>query len=278
MSSNENQEGLLEDPNAGRGTSSGQTQHQGSVPDSTYSETSGTQGSTQSSGTEYITSSRSDQPTDRSAVIEGDEDTTSSNRQYATASTVDNTSTTSGTTFTAGDSTNVTSQTTTNESSYVAQPSQDYTTTERSTSAQTSDVDDDIRVQRHEEELQAQKVARQAGEVRVSKDVVEEQQTLEVPVTREQVTVRSVETSGSVGDTSEAFQGGTISVPVREEGVEVNKQVRVAEELEIDKRAVQDTERVTDSVRREQVNVEEVGEVDVDRHSDSPLDEDVRPR
>jgi len=26
------------------------------------------------------------------------------------------------------------------------------------------------------------------------------------------------------------------------------------------------------------VNVEEVGEVDVDRHSDSPLDEDVRPR
>ena len=278
MSSNENQEGLLEDPNAGRGTSSGQTQHQGSVPDSTYAETSSTQGSTQSSGTEYITSSRSDQPTDRSAVIEGDEDTTSSDRQYATGSTVDNTSTTSGTTFTAGDSTNVTSQTSTDESSYVAQPSQDYTTTERSASAQTSDVDDDIRVQRHEEELQAQKVARQAGEVRVSKDVVEEQQTLEVPVTREQVTVRSVETSGSVGDTSEAFQGGTISVPVREEGVEVNKQVRVAEELEIDKRAVQDTERVTDSVRREQVNVEEVGEVDVDRHSDSPLDEDVRPR
>lgn len=278
MSSNENQEGLLEDPNAGRGTSSGQTQDQGTVSDTSYAETSSVQDSTQSSGTEYITSSRSDQPTDRSAVIEGDEDTTSADRQYATASTVDTTGTTSGTTFTAGDSTNVTSQSKSDETSYVAQPSQDYTTTERSSSAQASDVDDDIRVQRHEEELQAQTVERQAGEVRVSKDVVEEQQTLEVPVTREQVTVRSVETSGSVGDTSEAFQGGTISVPVREEGVEVNKQVRVAEELEIDKRAVQETERVTDSVRREQVNVEEVGEVDVDRHSDNPLDEDVRPR
>ncbi len=207
-------EGLLEDPNAGRGTSSGQTQDQGTVSDTSYAETSSSaQDSTQSSGTEYITSSRSDQPTDRSAVIEGDEDTTSADRQYATASTVDTTGTTSGTTFTAGDSTNVTSQTTSDESSYVAQPSQDYTTTERSTSAQTSDVDDDIRVQRHEEELQAQTVERQAGEVRVSKDVVEEQQTLEVPVNREQVTVRSVETSGSVGDTSEAFQGGTISVP-----------------------------------------------------------------
>ncbi len=278
MSSNENQEGLLEDPNAGRGTSSGQTQDQGTVSDTSYAETSSVQDSTQSSGTEYITSSRSDQPTDRSAVIEGDEDTTSADRQYATASTVDTTGTTSGTTFTAGDSTNVTSQSKSDETSYVAQPSQDYTTTERSSSAQASDVDDDIRVQRHEEELQAQTVERQAGEVRVSKDVVEEQQTLEVPVTREQVTVRSVETSGFVGDTSEAFQGGTISVPVREEGVEVNKQVRVAEELEIDKRAVQETERVTDSVRREQVNVEEVGEVDVDRHSDNPLDEDVRPR
>ncbi len=167
-------------------------------------------------------------------------------------------------TYTDEDSTSVQSATTTTDGDYVTQPSQDYTTTERSASAQTSDGDDDIRVQRHEEELQAQTVERQAGEVRVSKDVVEEQQTLEVPVTREQVTVRSVETSGSVGDPSEAFQGGTISVPVREEGVEVSKQVRVAEELEIDKTTVQDTERVTDTVRKERVDVEEVGDVDVE--------------
>ena len=166
-------------------------------------------------------------------------------------------------TYTDQDSTSVQSATTTTDAGYVTQPSQGYTTTERSASAHTTDVDDDIRVQRHEEELQAQKVERQAGEVRVSKDVVEEQQTLEVPVTREEVTVRSVETSGSVGDTSDAFQGGTMSVPVREEGVEVSKQVRVAEELEIDKTAVQDTERVSDTVRKERVNVEEVGDVDV---------------
>ncbi len=52
-------------------------------------------------------------------------------------------------------------------------------------------------------------------------------------------------------------------MPVREEDVEVSKTVRVAEELEIDKTTVQDTERVTDTVRKERVNVEEVGDVDV---------------
>jgi uncharacterized protein (TIGR02271 family) len=173
------------------------------------------------------------------------------------------TDTTTGT-YTDQDSTSVQSATTTTDAGYVTQPSQGYTTTERSAPTQTGDVDDDIRVRRHEEELQAQKVSREAGEVRVSKDVVEEQQTLEVPVTREQITVRSTDVRSTDADTSQAFQGGTISVPVREEGVEVNKQVRVAEELEIDKTAVQDTERVTDTVRKERVNVEEVGDVDVE--------------
>ena len=178
------------------------------------------------------------------------------------------TDTTTGT-YTDQDSTSVRSQTTTDDTGYAAQSSQDYATSERWAPTQGGDVDDDIRVQRHEEELQAQTVERQAGEVRVSKDVVEEQQTLEVPVTREQVTVRSTDVSGTDADTSQAFQGGTISVPVREEGVEVDKQVRVAEELEIDKTAVQDTERVTDTVRKERVNVQEVGDVDVEGGTDT---------
>ncbi|MDP9350240.1 MAG: DUF2382 domain-containing protein, partial [Chloroflexota bacterium] len=50
----------------------------------------------------------------------------------------------------------------------------------------------------------------------------------------------------------------------REEEVEVRKEVRVAEELEIDKTVVQDTERVTDTVRREEVHIDQVGDVDVE--------------
>ena len=159
-------------------------------------------------------------------------------------------------TYTNDDSTTVTTQSSTTDTDYVEQPVQ--------RSAPDMRDDDDMRIQRHEEELQAQKVARNAGEVRVSKDVVEEEQTLEVPVTREQVTVRSTDVSDTDADTSQAFQEGTISVPVREEEVEVSKTARVAEELEIDKTTTQDTERVTDTVRKERVNVEEVGDVDVE--------------
>ncbi len=69
-------------------------------------------------------------------------------------------------------------------------------------------------------------------------------------------------------DTSEAFQEGAISVPVREEDVEVTKGVRVAEELEVSKRAVEETQTVTDTVRTERINIEEEGDVRVEGGSD----------
>lgn len=124
------------------------------------------------------------------------------------------------------------------------------------------------RVQRYEEELVGEKSAREAGEVRISKEVVEEEQTLEVPVSREGVRIRRRVVDRSAADTSEAFREGAISVPVREEDVEVTKGVRVAEELEIEKRAVEETETVTDTVRKERLNVEEAGDVRVEGGTD----------
>ncbi len=124
------------------------------------------------------------------------------------------------------------------------------------------------RVQRYEEELVGEKTAREAGEVRISKDVVEEEQTLEVPVAREAVRIKRRVVDRSPADTSEAFQQGEISVPVREEDVEITKGVRVAEELEIEKRAVEETQTVTDTVRKERINVEEAGDVRVEGGTD----------
>ncbi len=122
------------------------------------------------------------------------------------------------------------------------------------------------RVQRYEEELVAEKTPRKVGEVRISKDVVEEEQELEVPVRREAVRVRRRVVDRPAADTSEAFQReGAIEVPVREEDVEITKGVRVAEELEIEKRAVQDTEQVTDTVRKERIDVQQEGDVNVER-------------
>lgn len=160
----------------------------------------------------------------------------------------------------ADDVTTVSTQATTADAGYVQQPVVQQAAPVQP--AQTTD-DDSIRVRRYEEELQAEKVQRQAGAVRIEKDVVEEQRTLEVPVTHEEVHVRSVSVDRAATGTGDAFQEGVIEVPLMEQDVVTRKEVRVAEELEIDKTTVQETERVSDTVRREVVNIEEVGDVDV---------------
>jgi len=54
-----------------------------------------------------------------------------------------------------------------------------------------------------------------------------------------------------------AFEDATIKVPVRGEEVDLQKRVRVAEEVEIGKEAVARTERVAGTVRREEVRVDD---------------------
>jgi uncharacterized protein (TIGR02271 family) len=117
---------------------------------------------------------------------------------------------------------------------------------------------DTIDVPVHEEELVAERRQRETGEVRVEKDVVEEQAELDVPVTRDEVTVnRKRVDREATGDETAFTDGDTIRVPVTAEEVDVQKRDRVVEEIEISKRPVTETERVTDTVRREEVRVDD---------------------
>ena len=135
----------------------------------------------------------------------------------------------------------------------------DYAAVDRTGSTDTTTVDDrdTINVPVREEELTATRQDVERGAVRIDKDVVEEERTLEVPVTEERVTVnrRTVDREATTDDA--AFEGGAIEVPVRGEEVDVEKRARVTEEVEIGKEAVQRTERVSDTVRREEVRVED---------------------
>jgi uncharacterized protein (TIGR02271 family) len=123
--------------------------------------------------------------------------------------------------------------------------------------------DEEIRVPVMEEELTATVREREAGAVRIEKDVVTEEQTLEVPVTEERVRVerRIVDRPVSAAD-ADAFEETVIDVPLRSETVDVQKQARVAEEVVVSKEATQRTERVSDTVRREEVIVDEDAVVD----------------
>jgi uncharacterized protein (TIGR02271 family) len=130
-------------------------------------------------------------------------------------------------------------------------------------------TDEEIRVPVMEEELTATVRAQEAGAVRIEKDVVTEQRTLDVPVTEERVRVerRVVDRPVSAAD-ADAFEETVIDVPLRSETVDVQKQARVAEEVVVSKEAVQRTERVTDTVRKEEVFVDEDATVDASIRDD----------
>jgi uncharacterized protein (TIGR02271 family) len=89
---------------------------------------------------------------------------------------------------------------------------------------------------------------------------------LDVPVTEERVRVER-RMANRPADTSDigALEETVIEVPLRSETVDVQKQARVAEEVIVGKEAVQRTERVTDTVRRKEVFVDEDAAIDTSR-------------
>jgi len=113
-----------------------------------------------------------------------------------------------------------------------------------------------------EEQLRVQKQPVETGEARLRKDVVTEQKSMDVPVTREEVYVERRPGSGQPTD-QPIGEGETYRVPVREEQVTVEKQPFVREEVAMGKRPVQETRQVSDTVRREEARVERTGDVNV---------------
>ena len=138
-----------------------------------------------------------------------------------------------------------------------------YTRGASGASATTSEAE---RLRLREEELQARKTPVETGRVQLGKEVVEEQKSFDVPVSREEVVVERHPVGRRPADQPiGASEGQTIDVPVREERVEVEKQPVVYEEVGIGKRATQETEQVSDTVRREELRMEKEGDVDVQR-------------
>lgn len=113
-----------------------------------------------------------------------------------------------------------------------------------------------------EEQLRVQKEPVETGEARLRKDVVTEQKSIDVPVTREEVYIERRPGSGQPAD-QPIGEGETYRVPVREEQVTVEKQPYVREEVAMGKRPVQETKQVSDTVRREEAHVERTGDANV---------------
>jgi len=124
----------------------------------------------------------------------------------------------------------------------------------------TASSDGPDRLQLREEQLELEKERIQVGEVRLRKEVVTEQRNIEVPVTREEVVIERHPAAGDEPAEGAIGEGEEVRIPLMEEQVRVEKTPRVREEVSIGKRQVSDTERVSETVRREEARIEGQGD------------------
>jgi uncharacterized protein (TIGR02271 family) len=118
----------------------------------------------------------------------------------------------------------------------------------------------EVRVPVREERLEVEKRPVELGQVEVQKRVEQEQKSVPVELTREEVHVeqRDVEhRPASEAELKDSFQEGTIRVPVRGEEAVARKETVVTGEVVIDRERTTETQQVTDTVRREVVDVDE---------------------
>ena len=130
---------------------------------------------------------------------------------------------------------------------------------------------EDIAVPVREEELIAGKERGEAGRVHIGKDVVQEQQSINVPVTHEEVSVEWVPVDRDVPADqlgADAWQEKDIDVPLMGEQVTTDKRARVTEEVRLQKTPVTEQQQVSDTVRKERVRLEGQGDVPIEGGDD----------
>jgi len=130
------------------------------------------------------------------------------------------------------------------------------------------DSDSDRVMELREEQLDVQTERMQTGEVQLRKEIITENRTVEVPVTREEIVVErrplegaaregSLEASDLDADRKE------IRIPVSEEFVHIDKKVVPREEVRVSKEKITDTKTVSEEVRREEAQLESDGRVNI---------------
>ncbi|MFL0421511.1 PRC and DUF2382 domain-containing protein [Micrococcus luteus] len=117
------------------------------------------------------------------------------------------------------------------------------------------DVTDADSVVVKDEQLNVGTERRASGRVRLRKQAYTTTETVEVPVTREEVVVERESVDPNSAEARTAGRDGDVEVTTYEETPVVDKTVD-AEKVSLGKRQVQDTETVTEEVRHEDVKVD----------------------
>lgn len=131
-----------------------------------------------------------------------------------------------------------------------------YSETETGSSQQLDEDREQSNIQLLGEVLRVQKDRVSRGEVRIRKEVITETQTVQVPVTREELVVerrpvdQATPATGPIGESE-------IRIPLSEERASVNTSTVVREEVAIGKKPIQEVRDLAGEVRREELVVED---------------------
>ena len=130
------------------------------------------------------------------------------------------------------------------------------------TNSMSQDTQTGQTLQLHKEMLDVSKNSVDAGEVVLSKDIVEEQKTVDVPVMHEEVIIKRTPMNNEKSNAS-ISSGDTIHIPVSQEQVDVNKYTVTTEEVSASKRQVEENQQVQESLKHEEAHINTTGSVNI---------------
>lgn len=123
-------------------------------------------------------------------------------------------------------------------------------------------TDDAATLRLRKEKLDITKSKVQKGEVELGKEIIEEQKTVDVPLTHEEVVIERRPLNNEACD-SPITNEETIRIPVSEERVDVDKHTVITGEISAHKRAIEDTEHIDETLKREEAKINRIGNPDV---------------
>ena len=121
---------------------------------------------------------------------------------------------------------------------------------------------EDVMLRLRKEELDINKSRVQKGDVEFSKEIIEEQKIVDVPVRREEVVIERRTLNNEQSD-SPITDEESIRIPVSEEVVDVDKRTVITGEISAHKREIEDIKHVEETLRREEARVNKTGNPDV---------------
>lgn len=145
-------------------------------------------------------------------------------------------------------------------------------TTESTESTETTNTTNTVadgKLRLRKEELDINKNKEQTGEVTLSKEIVEEQKTVDVPVIHEEVIIERRTLDNEPSDSPIGAEE-PIRIPVNKEKVEVGKHTIITGEVSAHKREVEETQHIEQTLKREEARVNKTGDPVI---ADQPADQ-----